>query len=190
MAYWICDKCKLYTPARNEHKINMKCNCGGKLTYHEKIPQYAETVPAPVYKDFTPIMQKLIMGYESALSRIILNCIDELHLPVSTKITMLILQGVETPFIIKHQLNELETYSMLSNFSQNNILVIIDSLMYKNFLKLEHVSRYDSKPVSNLRDEGLGYVSRLKLTEEGKTFKSGDENIYFGFILKLDILKA
>ncbi|MCE5214856.1 MAG: hypothetical protein LLF83_09080 [Methanobacterium sp.] len=188
MAYWICDKCKLYFPARNEDKVNMRCKCGGKLTYHEKIP--LETEAGTRVYNFSPTMQKLIMGYESALSRIILNCIDELYFPVSTKITMLILQGVQTPFIKKHRLYELETYSMLSNFSQNNLLVIIESLMNKNFLKLEHVSRYDSKPVSNLTDEGLGYVSILKLTEEGKTFKTSDENVYFGFMEELDILKA
>lgn len=188
MAYWICEKCKLHIPAKGTNKINMRCNCGGKLIWHEK-PQQDNGKGADIaYKEFSPLMQKLISDYESILSRIILYCVDELYFPVSTKITMLILQGVETPFIIKHQLNELETYSMLSNFSQKDLLSIIDALIDFNFLKLEHVSRYKGKPVSNLTDEGLGYVSRLKLTEEGKDFKNSDKNIYLGFMEKLDIL--
>lgn len=190
MAYWICEKCKLYYPARNEHKINLKCKCGGKLTWYEKIPQYSSEESDTIHREFSPAIQKVITEYETAISRIILNCIDELYFPVSTKITMLILQGVQTPFIKKHRLNELETYSMLSNFSQNNLLSIIESLINLNLLKLEHVSRYNSKPVLNLTDEGLGYVSILKLTDDGKHFKNNDEKIPIGFMDKLDILKG
>lgn len=190
MAYWICEKCKLYYPAKNQHKINKKCKCGGKLNYHQKNSNILNQEADPQLKDISPIMGRLIVDYESAISRIILNCIDELYLPVSTKITMLILQGNQTPFIEKYGLDELETYSMLSNFSQNNLLSIIESLMNKNFLKLEHVSRYSDKPVSNLTDEGLGYVSILKLTDEGKGFINGNENIPMGFMEKMDILKG
>ncbi len=190
MAYWICEKCKLYIPAQSQHKINKKCKCGGKLLWHEKMPQEADEEPDYYYKEITPLMQKLITGYESSIARIILNCVDEVYFPVSTKITMLILQGNPTPFIKKHQLNELETYSMLSNFTQNDLLSILDSLIGNNFLKLEHQSRYSDKPVSNLRDEGLNYVSILKLTDEGDIFLNKDKDIYLGFLDKLEILKG
>lgn len=190
MAYWICEKCKLYIPAASRHKINRKCKCGGQLQWHEKKPQNSELEHEYYYKEITPFMHKLIMGYESAITRIILNCVDEVYLPVSTKITMLILQGNPTPFIIKHQLDQLETYSMLSNFTQNELSSILDTLIGKNFLKLEHQSRYSDKPVSNLRDEGLNYISILKLTSEGELFLNNEENIYLGFLDKLEILKG
>lgn len=190
MAYWICEKCKLYFPAKSEHKINMKCKCGGKLQWHEKIPQNVEEEPDFYYQEISPFMQNLIKGYESALSRIILNCVDEVYFPVSTKITMLILQGNPTPFIIKHHLNELETYSMLSNFNQKNLLSMFESLINLNLLKKEHKSRYSHKPVSNLTDEGLNYVSALKITDEGRVFLNNGKNISLGFLDKLDILKG
>ncbi len=190
MAYWICERCKLFIPAAGQHKINKKCKCGGTLQWHEKIPQNGEGEPEYYYKEITPFMYKLITDYESAIARIILNCVDEVYFPVSTKITMLILQGNSTPFIVKHQLNELETYSMLSNFTQNDLLQIFNTLIDVNFLKLEHQSRYSDRPVSNLRDEGLNYVSTLKLTSEGEEFLNDGENVYLGFLDKLGILKG
>jgi hypothetical protein len=66
----------------------------GKLQWHEKIPQNVEEEPDFYYQEISPFMQNLIKGYESALSRIILNCVDEVYFPVSTKITMLILQEI------------------------------------------------------------------------------------------------
>ena len=188
MPYWICEKCKLYIPARSQYKINKRCKCGGKLVWHDKIPQDSSEEADYYYQEISPLMQKLIREYESAISRIILQCVGEVYFPVSTKITMLILQGNPTPFIKKHRLNELETYSMLSNFSQNNLSVIVDSLIDVNLLKLDHQSRYSDKPVSNLTDEGLNYVSILKLTETGEKFLNGAENIYLGFLDKMDIL--
>ncbi len=190
MAYWICERCKLFIPASGRYKINKKCKCGGTLQWHEKIPQNSEEEPDYYYKEVTPFMHKLIKGYESAIARIILNCVDEVYYPVSTKITMLILQGNSTPFIKKHQLNELETYSMLSNFTQNDLLHIINTLIDLNFLKLEHQSRYSDRPVSNLTDEGLNYVSTLKLTSKGENFLNNEENMYLGFLDKLEILKG
>ncbi len=190
MAYWICEKCKLHIPTTSRHKINKKCKCGGQLIWHDKLPQNSEEEEGYYYKEISPFMHKIIKGYESAISRIILNCVDEVYFPVSTKITMLILQGNLTPFITKYQLNELETYSMLSNFTQKQLLTILDILITYNFLKLEHQSRYSDKPVSNLRDEGMNYVSILKLTSEGEAFLNSDKNMYLGFLDKLGILKG
>lgn len=189
MTYYVCEKCKLYFPTRNQHKMNLKCKCGGKLIFYDKIVHNPDQESFIDLDQISPVMERLIVDYESVLSRIILNCIGELSLPVSTKITMLILQGNQTPFIVKYGLDQLECYSMLSNFSQNNLLSIIESLIDKKFLKLEHVSRYSDKPVSNLTDEGLGYVSILKLTDDGKNFINSQENISFGFIENLDILR-
>lgn len=188
MPYWICEKCKLYMPTRSQYKINKKCKCGGNLLWREKIPQDALEEPDYYYKEITPLMQKLIREYESSIARIILHCIYEVYLPVSTKITMLILQGNPTPFIQKHHLNELETYSMLSNYNQNNLSAILESLIDHDLLNLDHQSRYSDKPVSNLTDEGLNYVSILKLTDKGRKFLNNEEAIYLGFLDKLDIL--
>lgn len=190
MAYWICEKCKLYYPVKNQtHKINQICKCGGKLNYYDKISQYPTPESKQSLKEISPIMNELINDYESVISRIVLYCVEELPFPISTKITMLILQGNLTPFIEKYDLDFLETYSMLSNFTQNNLLTIIESLINKDFLKIEHLSRYSNKPVSKLTDEGLGYISMLKLTDEGKDFIYSKKNIYIGFMQKLDIIK-
>lgn len=190
MAYWICERCKIFIPATSEHKINKKCKCGGQLQWYEKIPQNQDIKPEYYYQEVSPFMHRLISDYESTISRIMLYCVFEVYFPVSTKITMLILQGSSTPFITKHQFTELETYSMLSNFTQKDLLIVLDALINNNFLKLEHQSRYTDKPVSNLRDEGLNYVSNLKLTSEGEAFLKGEETMYLGFLDKLGILKG
>lgn len=190
MAYWICEKCKLYYPARNEnHIINLNCKCGGKLNYHDKISQYNSEEPNIDLKNVSPTLRKLISNYESVISRIILYCIEELPFPLSTKIIVLILQGSQTPFIKKNDLDQLETFSMLSNFSQNNLLTIIESLIENDFLKLDHVSRYSNKPVSSLTDEGMGYLSMVKFTDKGKRFMRDEKTISIGFMEDLEILK-
>jgi len=186
MPYWICEKCKLHIPTTSQHKINKTCKCGGRLAWYENRPPDVDE--DYYYKEISPLMQQIIREYESSIARIVLHCVYEVYLPVSNKILMLILQGNPTPFIQKHQLHELETYSMLSNFSQNNLLIILESLINLNLMKLEHHSRYSDKPVSNLTDEGLNYVSNLKLTASGREFLNTEENIYMGFLEKLDLL--
>lgn len=187
MPYWICEKCKLHLPTSSQHKINKRCKCGGRLVWYEKIPQ--DTDEDYYYKEISPLIKRIIREYESSIARIILHCVYEVYVPVSNKILMLILQGNPTPFIQKHRLHELETYSMLSNLSQNDLLIILETLTDLDLMKLEHHSRYSDKPVSNLTDEGLNYVSNLKLTTLGKEFLESEENIYLGFLDKLDILR-
>lgn len=186
MAYWICRKCKLYQNINGKtYKINRTCKCGGILEYHDKLPSkkpYIDSKVIDQYKIISPSMKRLIRDYESVLSRMVLLCIQELPFFLGIKRIILILKGSQNPFIKKYNLDQLETYSILSNFTQDQMFSIIESLINKNFLKLEHVSLYSDKPVSSLTDEGLGYRSILKLTSEGEKFIISTENMDIGFL--------
>jgi hypothetical protein len=61
---------------------------------------------------------------------------------------MLILKGNDSPFIFKYKLDKLNTYAMLSNFSEEHLRTILDSIMDNGFIKTEYISQYDG---SNLK---------------------------------------
>jgi predicted transcriptional regulator len=57
---------------------------------------------------------------------------------------------------------------MLSNFSEEHLRTILDSIMDNGFIKTEYISEYDG--------------SKLKLTEKGNVFLNEYNNLKLGFI--------
>ena len=84
---------------------------------------------------------------------------------------MLVLKGNKSPFILKYELNKLETYAMLSNFSEEHLRIIIDSITDNGFIKSEYISQYDG--------------SNLKITEKGRVFLNIENNSQIGFMKKI-----
>ena len=60
---------------------------------------------------------------------------------------------------------------MLSNFTEKQLRIIIDSLTYKGFIKSEYVSEFDG--------------SNLKLTDKGDIFLNTEYNVEMDFIKKI-----
>jgi superfamily II DNA helicase RecQ len=169
MPYMICKKCDVYYEITDEYseKDLQVCQCGFGMDYFEKLEDYLNSVDCDI-KDSIPVMDRLVMDYESAISRIILQCLYEIPIDLGIKRFMLVLKGNESPFILKYKLNKLDTYAMLSNFSEEHLRTLLDSIMDNGFIKTEYISEYDG--------------SKLKLTEKGNVFLNEYNNLKLGFI--------
>lgn len=104
------------------------------------------------------MIQKIVSDYEYALTRIILACINELPFPLGIKKTISVLRGLKSTFVIEHNLNQLETFSVLSSFSREGISTIIDVLIQSDLLKIEFVSPFGNMPVLSITPEGTKYL--------------------------------
>jgi superfamily II DNA helicase RecQ len=174
MPYMICKKCDVYYEIADENaeKDLKKCQCGSKMKYYEKIEHFLNSRERNINGKSIPVMERLVMDYESAISRIILQCLLEIPIDLGIKRFMLILTGKESPFITKYKLYKLKTYGMLSNYTEEQLRMIIDSIIDKGLLKTEYKSEYEG--------------SYLNLTDKGKFFLNVGDNIEMGFLIKSD----
>ena len=120
MPYMICKKCDVYYELADENarKDLKTCRCGVEMDYYEKLDDYLHSRDCIIRENPSPLIERLMMDYESAISRIILLCLREITLDLGIKRFMLVLQGKKSPFIMKYKLNILKTYGMLSNFTE------------------------------------------------------------------------
>ncbi|MFY9637702.1 MAG: RQC domain-containing protein [Methanobacterium sp.] len=173
MPYMICKKCDIYYELADENgEKDLKiCQCGSRMKYYEKLEDYLNSMECNI--NGTPLnnMDRLTMDYESAISRIVLQCLSEIPIDLGIKRFMLVLKGNKSPFILKYELNKLETYAMLSNFSEEHLRIIIDSITDNGFIKSEYISQYDG--------------SNLKITEKGRVFLNIENNSQIGFMKKI-----
>ena len=172
MPYMICKKCDIYYELADENaEKDLKiCQCGSRMKYYEKLEDYLNSMELNINGTLN-IMDRLTMDYESAISRIVLQCLSEIPIDLGIKRFMLVLKGNKSPFILKYELNKLETYSMLSNFSEEHLRIIIDSITDNGFIKSEYISQYDG--------------SNLKITEKGRVFLNIENNSQIGFMKKI-----
>ncbi len=172
MPYMICKKCDIYYELADENaEKDLKiCQCGSRMKYYEKLEDYLNSMELNINGTLN-IMDRLTMDYESAISRIILQCLSEIPIDLGIKRFMLVLKGNKSPFILKYELNKLETYAMLSNFSEEHLRIIIDSITDNGFIKSEYISQYDG--------------SNLKITEKGRVFLNIENNSQIGFMKKI-----
>ena len=173
MPYMICKKCDVYYEIAdlNAKKDLKSCQCGSKMKYYEKLEHFLNSSERRTNGNSIPIIKRLVMDYESAISRIILQCLLEIPIELGIKRFMLILNGKESPFITKYKHYKLKTYGMLSNYTEEQLRIIIDSIINKGFLKTEYKSEYEG--------------SYLKLTEKGKLFLNDVQNIEMEFLKKI-----
>ena len=169
MPFMICKKCDVYyeiadIDAGKDLKV---CQCGFTMKYYDRLEDYLSSVDCKTDESL-PVMDRLVMDYESAISRIILHCLSEIPIDMGVKRFMLILKGNDSPFIFKYKLDKLNTYAMLSNFSEEHLRTILDSIMDNGFIKTEYISQYDG--------------SNLELTEKGRIFLNNQNNSEIGFL--------
>jgi superfamily II DNA helicase RecQ len=169
MPFMICKKCDVYyeladIDAEKDLKV---CQCGFTMKYYDRLEDYLSSVDCKTDESL-PVMDRLVMDYESAISRIILHCLSEIPIDMGVKRFMLILKGNDSPFIFKYKLDKLNTYAMLSNFSEEHLRTILDSIMDNGFIKTEYISQYDG--------------SNLELTEKGRIFLNNQNNNEIGFL--------
>jgi len=169
MPFMICKKCDVYYEIADEsvEKDLKVCQCGLTMKYYERLEDYLNSVDCKTNENL-PVMDRLIMDYESAISRIILHCLSEIPIDLGIKRFMLVLKGNDSPFIFKYKLDKLDTYAMLSNFSEEHLRTILDSIMDNGFIKTEYISQYDG--------------SNLELTEKGRIFLNNQNNSEIGFL--------
>jgi len=173
MPYMICKKCDVYYEIADENagKDLKTCKCGFNMKYYEKLEDYLNSYDRNINENPISAVDKLIMDYESAITRIILHCIGEITIDLGIKRFMLVLKGKKSPFILKYKLDSLKTYAMLSNFTEEQLRIIIDSITDKGFVKSEYVSEFEG--------------SKLKLTEKGKIFLNTSYNNEMEFLKKI-----
>lgn len=110
------------------------------------------------------LILKIISDYETALTKIILYCLTELPFSLGIKKTISVLKGTKSTFAINNHFNKLTTFSALSSFTKDQLTTIIEILIQTEMIRIENVSDYDKIPV-------------LKITDKGKDYLNGDENI-------------
>jgi superfamily II DNA helicase RecQ len=170
MPYMICKKCDVYYEIADEdaEKDLKTCQCGFKMKYYEKLEDYLNSRDSGAKVNSLPVIDRLVIDYESAIARIVLQCLSEVTIDLGIKRFMLILKGKKSPFIEKYKLDKLKTYAMLSCFSEIQLRMIVDSITDKGFIVSEYRSEYEG--------------STLKITEIGKKFLNSYENIEIGFL--------
>jgi ATP-dependent DNA helicase RecQ len=137
------------------------------MKYYERLEDYLSSVDCKTSENL-PVIDRLVVDYESAISRIILQCLSEIHIDLGIKRFMLVLKGNDSPFIFKYKLDKLNTYALLSNYSEEHLRTILDSIMDNGFIKTEYISQYDG--------------SNLKLTEKGRIFLNNENSRLIGFL--------
>ena len=168
MPFKICKNCDVYYEITDKDlgEDLKTCQCGSSMSYYEKIEDYLNSNVQKTRS--VPLMDKLTSDYESALSRIVLMCLDQVPIKLGIKRLMLVLMGKNSSFIFKYDINKLETYGILNNFSEKDLRYLVDLLVDMGFIETEYLSQYEG--------------STLKCTHDGREFLTGTESIRVGFI--------
>jgi hypothetical protein len=77
MPYMICKKCDIYYEIADEsaEKDLKTCQCGFNMKFYDKLEDYLNSRNVNINQ--ISVMDRLKMDYESAISRIILQCLSE-----------------------------------------------------------------------------------------------------------------
>jgi ATP-dependent DNA helicase RecQ len=97
-------------------------------------------------KNYDEVMAQVISDYETSIVKIILLCVDNLEFGVGQNKLIQILKGTQTRFITEYSIQKNKAYSLLKQFSKEDIKYIIELLVEMDYLR--------KKDVKN----GMGYV--------------------------------
>ena len=167
MPFMICGNCDVYYEIADENLENdlKTCQCGCSMSYYDKLEDYLNL---KAKESSLPLIEKITADYESAISRIILQCLKQVPIQLGIKRLMLVLKGNNSPFIHKYDINRLETYGILKNFSEKDLRYMVDVLTGMGFIETEYLSQFEG--------------STLKCTLEGEQFLNNSESIQLGFV--------
>ena len=106
-------------------------------------------------KNNDELIAKAICDYENSIVRIILLCIDNLEFGLGMSKLVQILKGTQTRFITEYSLQNNKAYSLLKQFSKNDIKYIINMLTETGYLEFHPVKN----GLANVYKVGIkGYV--------------------------------
>lgn len=110
-------------------------------------------------KSSQSIFRTIISNYEISIIRIILYCVSELPFRLGIEKTVSVLRGTKSTFNIDHEFNELDTFSVLSTFSKDELTTIVEILIHTGLIEIENISEDADMPILNLTLLGKRYVS-------------------------------
>ncbi len=171
MPFMICRNCDVYYEIKEEILENdlKTCRCGSSMSYYDKLEDYLNSNTS--IDRSLPLIEKITTDYESALSRMVLMCLDQVPIKLGIKRLILVLNGNNSPFIFKYDVNRLETYGILKNFPEKDLRYIVDVLTDIGFIESEYHSQFEG--------------STLKCTSEGLKFLNNSDKIQLGFVKKI-----
>jgi ATP-dependent DNA helicase RecQ len=119
-------------------------------------------------KNSDEILAQAIGEYEKSIVKIILLCVDNLEFGLgATKLAQL-LKGTQTRFITEYGLQNNKAFSLLKQFSKNDIKFILNMLEELQYLELKEVKN------------GLNTVYKIGI--KGYAFLEEDLTLDFSFI--------
>lgn len=118
-------------------------------------------------KNVDSMMIKAISEYESSIAKIIFLCIKNLDFELGANKLAQILTGTQTRFITDYELQNNPAFSLLKQYSQNDIKKIVSILEMCDYLTYEDVGRH---------------MSVLVLTRKAKDFLEGKQELEASFI--------
>jgi len=114
-------------------------------------------------------IQSIVREFENSVCKIILSSVYESPFPLGVAKTISILKGTKSTFAIKYELYELDTFSMLTMFTREQLKIIIETLMEMDLLEIKYVSDYGNMPT-------------LQITEDGRNFVVGKHEVNIQFL--------
>ena len=119
---------------------------------------------------------QVTQSLESALIRIILICTKELDFPFGINSTIQILRGSASSKIMKHNLQNLQSYGILAFFPAKSLKRVINNMINSKMLAIEQLKEldYQGNP-----------LEVLKIHRNGIEFLDSDINKPFFFITEL-----
>ena len=114
------------------------------------------------------LIAETVSNYEKNIVKIILLCIDNIEFGLGiTKITQ-ILRGAQTKFITDYELQNNVSFSLLKQFSKNDIKYILNLMVETDYL--------------NAQDYKFGTAGILKVGAKGYALLEEDDELDFSFI--------
>jgi ATP-dependent DNA helicase RecQ len=104
------------------------------------------------------IFKTIISDYELSIIRIILYGISELPFRLGIEKTVSVLRGNKSTFNIDHELNELDSFSVLATFSKEELTTIVEILIQVGLIEIENISESFDMPILNLSPLGKKYL--------------------------------
>lgn len=132
---------------------------------HKLLDEYLPETSKIKNKHNDDLFNKIISSYESSIAKIIIYCVKESSIPLTSEHILHVIKGLKSDFIYNNQINSLHTYSILPNITENQFELIINSLIQKSFLIINEKSN----------------ESNIIITEAGSQFLTDSNNIFFGF---------
>lgn len=162
MPILVCEKCNTYFEIHSKGELVElgNCECGTKYKYFESLEDYHNKEES-IIEEEDEFFSQLMNSHESSIARIIIYSINELPFPLGINKLISFLRGSKASFIVKNNLNKLNSYSILSYFSKKRLTRYIKTLEKRGILKSEPVTEF-KRPALFITSDGMDFLSTDK----------------------------